>query len=40
MPKKPGLWQKLGFYQELNQYNCRMLPLFDQGYQFINTRVT
>jgi predicted nucleic acid-binding protein len=26
--------------QELNQYNCRMIPLFDQGYQFINTRVT
>ncbi|MEZ4732123.1 MAG: PIN domain-containing protein [Caldilineaceae bacterium] len=25
--------------QELNQYNCRMIPLFDQGYQFIHTRV-
>lgn len=26
--------------QELNQYNCRMIPLFDQGYHYINTRVT
>lgn len=26
--------------QELTQYNCRMIPLFDQGYQFIYKRVT
>lgn len=25
--------------QELTQYNCRMIPLFDQEYYFINTRV-
>lgn len=25
---------------ELTQYNCRMIPLFDQGYHFIYTRVT
>ncbi len=27
-------------FRELNPYNCRMIPLFDQWYQFINTRVT
>jgi len=26
--------------QELTQYNCRMIPLFDQGYHFIYKRVT
>jgi predicted nucleic acid-binding protein len=25
--------------QELTQYNCRMIPLFDQGYHFIHKRV-
>lgn len=26
--------------QELTQYNCRMIPLFDQGYHFIHKRAT
>jgi hypothetical protein len=33
-------WDLLAYDKKLNQYNCRMIPLFDQGYHYINTRVT
>ena len=26
--------------QELTQHNCRLIPRFEQGYQFIHKRVT